>query len=539
MALVELTLEELLAERDRRERGEELAEEAERLSGSLREFLVAGWHVIEPKTPYVHSWHVDAICDHVEAALEQEIRKLAVNVPPRTMKSLACSVFAPVWRWTSRPDVRFLTASYVDSLATGFSVKSRDLIRSRWFQARWGDAFSLKTDANLKTHYVNDMGGQRYATSVGGGATGEGADVLIIDDPHNTEESESAVARGKVLNWHDGTLATRFNDPETGVEILIMQRVHEQDLTGHVLELDPGEWTLLCLPEEYEPSHPFVYPEKVFLESGRELRGDPRQEKGELLAPARIGPAAHAERLRRLGSYRAAGQLQQRPSAAEGAILKRAWWRYYDPALLDDERLHLLPRFTSIGLSWDTAFKEKTTSDYVAGGVWGIRGGDRYLLRLLNARMNLTATKTAILEHRAWAIERWPGLPVVTLIEKSANGVEIIEELRRDIPGVKAITASTDKVSRAYAASPDVESGNVFLPGFPSPELDGPDVGRTPATVQELVEQCAKFPAGANDDIVDMVTQLVNWARTSAPVAISTPKQTRRIAKPARLGAGA
>ena len=153
--------------------------------------------------------------------------------------------------------------------------------------------------------------------------------------------------------------------------------------------------------------------------------------------------------------------------------------------------------------------------------------------------MNLTATKTAILEHRAWAIDRWPGLPVVTLIEKSANGVEIIEELRRDIPGVKAITASTDKVSRAYAASPDVESGNVFLPGFPSPELDGPDVGRTPANVQELVEQCAKFPAGANDDIVDMVTQLVNWARTSAPVAISTPKQTRRIAKPARLGAGA
>ena len=467
MALVELTLEELLAERDRRERGEELQEEAERLSSSLREFLVAGWHVIEPKTPYVHSWHVDAICDHVEAALDGEIRKLAVNVPPRTMKSLACSVFAPVWRWTSRPDVRFLTASYVDSLATGFSVKSRDLIRSRWFQARWPDAFQLKSDANLKTHYANDQGGQRYATSVGGAATGEGADVLIIDDPHNTEESESALARAKVLNWHDGTLATRFNDPETGVEVLIMQRVHEQDLTGHVLELDPGEWTLLCLPEEYESRHPFVYPERVFLESGRELVGDPRTEDGELLAPARIGPAAHAERLRRLGSYRAAGQLQQRPSAAEGAILKRAWWRYYDPSLLDEEKLHLLPRFSCIGLSWDTAFKEKTTSDYVAGGVWGIRGADRYLLRLLVARMNLTATKTAIVEHRSWAIERWPGLPVVTLIEKSANGVEIIEELRRDIPGVKAVVASTDKTSRAYAASPDVESGNVFLPGYP------------------------------------------------------------------------
>ena len=121
---VELSLEEILAERDRRRRGEQLAEEAARLSSSLRSFLEAGWHVVEPKTMYVHSWHIDSVCEHVEAAFAGEIRKLAINIPPRTMKSLTVSVFAPVWRWTREPATRFLTASYVDSLATGFAVKS-------------------------------------------------------------------------------------------------------------------------------------------------------------------------------------------------------------------------------------------------------------------------------------------------------------------------------------------------------------------------------------------------------------------------------
>ena len=150
--------------------------------------------------------------------------------------------------------------------------------------------------------------------------------------------------------------------------------------------------------------------------------------------------------------------------------------------------------------------------------------------------MNLTATKTAILEHRAWALERWPRLPVRELIEKSANGVEIVEQLRREIPGVTAVVASTDKTTRAYAASPDIESGNVFLPGYASPEASGYDEARTPANVQVLVEQAAKFPNAEHDDLVDMVTQLVNWTR----VNLSAPARTEsavgmRIQKPARL----
>jgi predicted phage terminase large subunit-like protein len=332
--------------------------------------------------------------------------------------------------------------------------------------------------------------------------------VIIIDDPHNADEILSDVKRQAAIEWHDGTISTRFNQPETGVEVIIMQRLHERDIVGHVLDLDGvDEWEVLCLPEAYESKHPFVWPD------------DPRVEEGELLWPGRIGPAAHAQRKRRLGSYRAAGQLQQRPTAAEGAILKRIFWRYFDPRLLDDDQLQHLPKFTGIGLSWDTAFKDKTTSDYVAGGVWGLTGADRYLLRLTNERLSLAQTKTAIKEHRQWALDRWPELPITTVIEKSANGVEIIDQLKREIPGVKDWTASTDKVTRAWAAQPDLEAGNVFLPGYPSPEGSGYDESRTPAGTQELVEQAARFPFGEHDDMVDMVTQLVNWARASGPQA--------------------
>lgn len=536
---VEVTLAELEAEKERRQRNESLREEADRLSKSLPEFIRAAWHV-RSNRPLIPGWHIDAVAEHVQAAFAGEIRKLAINIPPRTLKSEVVSVFAPAWEWTHRPETRFLTASYVDKLATDFSVWSRDLIRSQWYRARWGHLFEMKSDADLKTRYFNDQGGQRIATSVGGQATGSGGDIIIVDDPHNTEEVESDLKRATVLDWHDGVVSTRFNEPEEGIEILIMQRVHEGDLTGHVLDLDPGEWTLLCLPEAYEKKHPHRYPKKVKLESGRVLPGDPRTEEGELLHPERIGPKAHAERRRRLGEYRASGQLQQRPTAHEGSILKRSYWRWFDPGLLEDDGIHLLPKFQAVVSSWDTSFKDKTTSDYVAGGTWGVIGGDRYLLRLQVERMSLSQTKAAITEHRTWALQRWPHLPWRGLVEKSANGVEILEQLKREIPGMTSITASTDKSTRAWAAEPDIESGNVFLPGWAMPEGGGYDPARTPTKVQELVEQAAKFPSSEHDDIVDMVTQFVNWIRVNAMAPVTTSSAVgRRIAKPQRLqGAG-
>jgi predicted phage terminase large subunit-like protein len=455
----------------------------------------AAWPVVEPATVFVANWHIDAICEHLQAVSRGEIRRLLINVPPRHMKSLAVSVFWPVWLWAWAPHLRFLTVSYGAGLAERDAVKSRDLLRSAWYRERWPE-LELKGDVNRVNRYENTMTGYRVATGVGGEATGEGGDVIIVDDPHKLEEAMSESARARVLDWHDGVLASRFNDPKTGVEIVVMQRLHERDLAGHLLER--GGWTHLCLPARYEPAHPFLWPD------------DPRTRAGELLWPAHVPEPELARIEETMGSFRSAGQLQQRPAALEGELLKRAWWRFYDPAFLNDDQLQLLPRFEQIIASWDTAVRDTTTSDYVVGQVWGIHGADQYLLHSYRQRASLQQTKDAMRAAHHWIAQRWPRTPQRILIEKSANGVEIITELQRELPGVLAVTVSADKITRAIAASPPLEAGNIFLPGRAAP---GSAAGyQAAAWVAELIEEAAAFPNGHYDDQIDAYSQAINYA---------------------------
>lgn len=490
------------SERDRRRHDRTVAEESEWLRDDFGAFIRHAWHVIEPDTPFVPGWHIDAIAEHLTAVTEGEIRRLAVLVPPGYMKSRTCSVLWPVWSWTRRPRIRFITASYGATLSTDLAVLSRDLIVSQWFQDRWGDSFALRSDVAAKSWYWNDRGGRRMATSVGGVGTGQHADAILIDDPLNAKEVTSDAKLNEVIRWHDGTISTRFADPRRGQEIIIMQRLHQRDLVGHVLDRDgQGRWTVLCIPEEYEPSHPNRY------------EHDPRSEPGELAWPARIGPEEHEERKRSLGIYRAVGQLQQRPSNPQGTILLRSRWRYYDPGLLDNGAGRM-PAFTHIVHSWDTTYRDKTSSDYVVGSTWGIKGADRYLLRITRQRLSLTATCTALKEHYVWGVERWPSAAHHTLVENSANGPAVIETMKREVPGIVPVPVQGDKKQRAVAASADLDSGNCFLPGAPDADLSGPDVARTPADIQGFIEECAAFDNGEYDDQVDSFTQMINWIRT-------------------------
>lgn len=481
---------ELNAADERERRGEEIADEAARLKVSLHDFTVAAWPVLEPATPFKPNWHIDAVIEHLEAAARRDIRRLIINIPPRHMKSLNVSVLWPVWWWTFEPTVRFLTASYGDKLATRDALKSRRLIQSAWFVARFGDVFRLTGDQNQKARYENDQTGYRLATSVGGTGTGEGGDVILIDDPHKADEAESDAERQNVLDWYDGTISTRFNDPQRGVEVIVMQRLHEQDLVGHALE--HGGWTHLCLPAEYEPSHPFVWPD------------DPREEPGDLLWPDHF-PRPELDQLKtKLGSYRAAGQLQQRPSPAEGGILKRADWRYFPPAWLEE---WAGPELVALMTSWDTTMKEKTSSDYAVGTYWAATGANRYLLGRWRERAGLTETKRA-LRGAADHLERtYPHLPLTHVVENAANGPEVVAELRDIVQGLTLNNSRTDKSARAQAITPQLEAGNVFVPGYALPDGSGPDPARTPAWVMELIEECAQFPTGSNDDQVDSVTQ--------------------------------
>jgi predicted phage terminase large subunit-like protein len=481
-------------------------DEALAFTQSLRAFIEPAWPIVEPGTVFKTNWHIDAICEHLEAVSRGDIRELIINVPPRHMKSSLIAVLWPCWEWLTRPETKWLFVSYAAGLSKRDSLKCRRIIESEGGRTAdgtllervgyqgalrlLGQNWQLASDQNEKMRFENTEAGYRIATSVGGTATGEGGDILVVDDPHKADEVESETERRNVIDFLDGTLSTRLNDPTTGRVVVVMQRLHQQDATGHLL--DQGGYTHLCLPAEYEPTHPFVWPD------------DPRSEPGELLWPEHFTEQAVDKLKRKLGSYRAAGQLQQRPSPAEGGMFQRDWWRYWTPGFE-----HTLWKGWDLVLqSWDMRFSDSqsSASSYVVGQVWGVHEAHRYLLAQIRGRLSFVETLKAV---RALTTMR----PEATakLVEKKANGAAVISTLQRKIPGLIAIEPEGGKDVRAAAVSPYVEAGNILLP--PDDYIPCPP-GYEPTSVQDFIEEHAQFPNGANDDQVDSLSQALNWIDT-------------------------
>jgi len=215
---------------------------------SLAEFVRQAWQIIEPTTPLLWNWHLDAICEHLEAVASGDLTRLVINLPPRSGKSLVASILWPAWVWVKRPSTRWLCASYSASLAIKFSIDRRSVITSHWYQSRW--PVPLSGDQNQKQEFMNDARGHMIATSPSGTATGKGGDIIVADDLQNPEMAESEAERRNVIRFFDETLSTRLDDKRNGRIVVIQQRTHQADLTGHLLE--QGGWTHLCLPAEFE-----------------------------------------------------------------------------------------------------------------------------------------------------------------------------------------------------------------------------------------------------------------------------------------------
>ncbi len=466
--------------------------EAELAKRSLRDYLEWMWPIVEPTTPFTPGWHLDAICDHLEAVTRREVRHLLITIPPRHTKSLCASVAWPTWTWTHSPQVRFLCASYAADLSIEHAVLSRRVIESARYQRAFGRRVVLTTDQNIKSFFENTARGYRISTSVGGAATGRGGDVLLVDDPHSLKEIHSETIRAEVLRWHDQVWSSRLNDPERGARVVIMQRGHESDLAAHLLE--KGDYVHLNLPTEYEPTT-WVSPLGW---------RDPRTTAGELLCPSRMGPQAVAEARRNLGSQAYATQHQQRPSPAEGGLIKRQWWRFYTS----------LPDCETAVQSWDCTFKATADTDFVAGHVWGRAGADCYLLDRVHDRLTFSQTIAAVRRLS----EKWP-MAGAKLVEDAANGPAVIDTLSREIPGLIAVKPDGGKVARLTAVSPMIEAGNVYLP---SPEIA--------PWVQDVIEEAAVFPNGAHDDDVDAMSQALRrlfGANVPAPAGatLQTPQR--------------
>lgn len=452
---------------------------AERSRRSLRTFIEAAWPLVEP-TPFVPGWHIDAVVDHLEAVTRGQIRNLLITIPPRHTKSTTVGVMWPSWEWIDHPERRWLFAAYAESLAIRDNVRSRRLIQSAWYQGNWGNRFQFAGDQNEKRKVETDHGGHRIAVGTGGSATGEGGDRLVIDDPHNIADIESAVTRKGVLDWFDTVWSTRANDPKATARVVIMQRSHCDDLAGHVLE--QGGWEHLCIPAEFEG------------DSRKTVIGwtDPRTVEGELVWPERFGPPEIAEAKRTLGSFGYAGQYQQWPVPTTGGVWKKLWFRFY-------RRADLPTKFDMVVASWDCTFKDLKTSDFVCGQLWGRRGADCFLLDQVHGRLDFPATLQAIRSLNA----RSRHAVNAVLVEDKANGSAVLAVLKREIPGMIAINPEGGKESRAAAVAPLIEAGNVLLP-MPDEQ----------PWVDEALLEFVTFPAAKHDDRVDAASQALNWLQS-------------------------
>lgn len=483
---------------------ERTAREADLLKGSFRTFVEHAWPIVEPGSPFMGGYHIDAIAEHLQACAEGKIRKLLINVAPRHGKSTLVSVLFPAWMWTHTPTERMLYGSYALDLARNDSTKTRRILQTDWYQKRWPHVV-LSEDQATKSNFENTMTGRRQITSVGGLTTGLGGTTLVLDDPLNAKDAESAIVRQNAIDWIREAFSTRLN-PGRQIQICIMQRLHQNDPSGYFIS--EGGYDELILPVEYEGPRKATSIGWV----------DPRKVPGEILWKERYDTPMGREELsdlkRRLGSVAAAGQLQQRPVPKGGSTFKATWFRYwYDPALCDGEPdpvcipkpdgnyyecpQKAIPKIddTTTLASWDLSFKGGTQNDYVVGQLWG-RGikDDRtsnYLLTQIRGQYDFVETKAEV--RRLMQATN----PSHTLVEEKANGAAIIAELKGEIPGLIAVNPQGGKESRASAVAPLFEAGNVWIP---HPKMVGF------GWVQTFIDEVLMFPRG-HDDQVDAMTQ--------------------------------
>lgn len=487
-------LRAIQAERARRKAQERFDAELLSAAASLSSFVKAAWHILEPGQEYSHGWHIDAMCEHLEAVSTGDITRLLMNVPPGSMKSLLCGVFFPAYEWgpLRQPHLRYLGTSHKEALAIRDNLKCRRLIESDWFQERWPTP--LVKDQNAKGKFENTSTGFREAMAFTS-MTGSRGDRVILDDPLSVDDANSEVERDKVNGTFRESLPTRLNNPKDSAIIVVMQRLHEDDVSGLILSKDFG-YEHLMIPMEFEPDRACV------TSIGWE---DPRREEGELMAPDRF-PREVVERDKvLLGSYAAAGQFQQRPAPKGGGILRRDCWELWgNPDDADDPQFRTFPAFEFVLGSLDGAYTEKEENDPCAMTLWGVYR-DRHdvpKVMLMNAwRQRLELHDLVTKTHQSCKRFKVD----VLLIEAKATGHSVSQELRRlyanEGYAIELVNPGTkDKTARAYAVQPILEAGTVFAPDRSWADM--------------VITECEQFPRGKHDDLVDTVTQALTWLRT-------------------------
>lgn len=518
----ELPIDEALALETLRQLKAEMAIREERKKqsreGGLIEFVRYFWNVLEPETKLVEGWVLYDICKHLEAITFGRITRLLINVPPGSMKSLMVNCFWPAFEWgpMGMAHLRYVSFSYSSGLTERDNTKFRKLIQSEKYQELWGDKFKVEKEGEIKI--TNDKTGSKFASSVGGIGTGERGDRVTIDDPHDVHKSESDIVRTATVRWFRETITDRLNSPDESAIIIIMQRVHQGDISGFILA-EGWKYTHLMVPMEFEVGR------EPFNELGWK---DPRQEDGDLAWPERFSPEFVAKIEIEKGSWAYASQYQQRPAPRGGGIIKREHWRPYTP---DDCGKFGVPwpKFPLMSytiLSLDTAQTEKKQNDPSAGVVIGVcrdiwENRRCILMWAWAERLELYELVKKIEETcKKFRVDR-------VLIEDKASGHPVAQELRRRARniadslshnpktldradfGVTLVTPEGDKVARGYAVQNLFECGMIYAPA----EATGGGDYLFKDWADKVIDECATAPKGEHDDRFDAMTQGIKHLR--------------------------
>lgn len=518
-----------------------LAVDAERCERDLALFFQRGWQAFDP-SPFVGAFFHDAIADHLMAVSDGQISKLLITIPPRHGKTNLISVAWPAWTWAQTkasgrmgPQVRFMCLSYSASMAMEIATTARRLIMSDWYTERWGERVKIAKDQDNKEKFDTTAGGSRISLGFGGGTPGRGGTIRIIDDPHKVDEVESEITRENVLQTYDEALSTRFNDPRSAAEVIVMQRLHQNDLAGHVLDKYSGH-VHLNLPAEYDPTRHCVTvlgwedPRGVD-EDGERLRGvtadggiipgsPASHAEGKLLWPARYTREVIDNLKTALGPYAASAQLQQMPVPRGGGIIRPEWWKLWPG--------ETFPAFRNVYVSVDTAPTEKEQNDEAAITVWGIfdhpdeSQHGRPAVMLIDAWEGRLEISKLVAKVAEYCKKRSAD---VCMIEAKSNGIDVINEIRR-IYGRREwstipIDPKGDKVARLLAVQPSFSGA--FVPhaenGIASGAWEGGIVYAPDKDYAQLViDRVAAFPKARHKGIVDTVSQFLNWARVNVLV---------------------
>lgn len=447
------------------------------LNAMLREdlylFVQRVFREVAPGEEFSSNWHIEAMCYALTEIGLKRTRRQVIEVPPRSLKTICSSVALVAWLLGRDPTRKIICISYAQDLAARFSAMTRQVMKSEWYRELFpGTAISPTKDT--ETYFRTTAGGYRDATSVGGVLTGKGADLIVIDDPGKPDEMASEVQRNNVNTWFDRTLYSRLNNKQRDGILIVMQRLHVEDLAGHVRSR--GDWLALTIPA--------IAPEDARIQLGPD-RWHQRY-FGEVVDPARETKADLDQTKQALGSFVFSAQYQQEPMPTKGSVIDWRWFRTFaEPPNRDRVR---------IVQSWDCASKKTEFSDYSVCMTWAVYNGEYFLLDIFRKKLTFPELVAAALK-----LGGQYG-PDEILIEDAAAGIQLFQQLRLErpcrMPRPIAIKPVGDKVTRAHTSSLVIEQGRVFLP-LNAPWLD------------DLKSEVLQFPFGRHDDQIDSMSQFL------------------------------